>query len=398
MTSSLPIVLAAGVLIAYVNGANDVSKGIATLVGSGVTDYRRAIRWGALWTAAGGLAGGSLASAMVATFGTGVLSPGTTPTSAAAVATILGAGAWVLVATWSGWPVSSTHAIVGALAGVGAAAYGLDGVDWGAIGGKIVLPLLVSPLASLALTALLFRAGPVLGRTGGADCVCAALEPVVTVGSVVPTPGAAALVASGVRPTLTVATQAACARERPGALRLTLDHAHWFTSGATSFARGMNDAPKMVALMLAASALSGPRVAPHVLFGLVTLGMVAGSLAGGRRVTHVLAERITRLDHREGFLANVVTAALVAAGAIGGLPMSTTHVSSTAIIGAGTLRAGIDGKRVRDLVLAWVVTVPAAAALGILMLGIATLAGPGSSPGAGAVEAVSGPSRSGHCP
>jgi PiT family inorganic phosphate transporter len=394
MTPSLSVVLAAGFLIAYVNGANDVSKGIATLVGSGVTDYRRAIRWGALWTAAGGLAGGSLAWAMVATFGNGLLSPGTTPTSTAAVATILGASAWVLVATRSGMPVSTTHAIVGAIAGVGVVAYGLPGVSWTAIGGKIILPLLLSPLASLALTALLFRAAPGVGRTAAADCVCADLEPVVTTASVVPALGASALVACGVRPTLSVATQAACTSERPAALRLTLDHAHWLTSGATSFTRGMNDAPKMVALMLAASALAGPGVDPHAIFGLVTLGMVAGSLVGGRRVTHVLAERITRLDHREGVLANVVTAALVAAGAVGGLPMSTTHVSSTAIIGAGTRRAGIHRRTVRDLVLAWVVTVPAAATLGILMLGIATLVGPGSAPGLAGRAAVEAMSRS----
>jgi PiT family inorganic phosphate transporter len=382
---TLLVVLAAGLLIAYVNGANDVSKGIATLVGSGVADHRRAIRWGALWTAAGGVAGGALASAMMATFGQGLLSPGVTPTSAAAVASILGAATWVLVATRTGLPVSTTHAIVGAIAGVGAAAYGLHGVGWAAIGAKVVLPLLLSPVVSLALTALLFRAAPALSATGGAECVCADLDPSETAARVVPASGAAAaLVATAVRPTLSVGTQAACAAERPSALRLTLDHAHWLTSGATSFARGLNDGPKMVALMVAAAALSGARLDPHAVFGLVTLGMVAGSLAGGRRVTHVLAERITRLDHRSGFLANVVIAALVGAGAVGGLPMSTTHVSSTAIIAAGTHRAGIDRRTVRDFVLAWVVTVPAAAILGVVMLGLTTLAA-GSGGAAGAV-------------
>jgi PiT family inorganic phosphate transporter len=375
MTSALLIVLVAGFLIAYVNGANDVSKGIATLVGSGVTDYRRAIRWGALWTAAGGLAGGSLAWAMVSTFGNGLLSSGTTPTPSAAVATVLGATAWVLLATRAGLPVSTTHAIVGAIAGAGAAAYGFHGVSWAALGTKVAVPLLLSPLASLAVTALLFRSAAAAGQTAGADCVCADLEPVTVAGGV-PGSGASALVAGGVHPALSVGTRAACAAERPGALRLTVDHAHWLTSGATSFARGMNDAPKMVALTLAAATLSDGPIAPHAVFTLVTLGMVAGSLAGGRRVTHVLAERITRLDHRDGFLANLVTAALVSAGAVGGLPMSTTHVSSTAIMAAGTRRAGIDRRVARDVILAWVVTVPGAALLGVLMLAILTLAGP----------------------
>jgi len=367
-----PIVATAGFLIAYVNGANDVSKGIATLVGSGVTDYRRAIRWGALWTAAGGLAGGSLASAMVATFGSGLLTAGTTPTATAAVATILGATAWVLIATRAGVPVSTTHALIGAIAGVGAAAYGLHGVSWARIVAKVVLPLLLSPAASLAVTAALLRAAPGSGRTAGADCLCADVEPSA---AIVPAGGASALVACGIQPTLSVGTRASCAAERPGALRLTLEHLHWLTSGATSFARAMNDAPKMVGLMLAASVLSGARIAPHALFGLVTLGMVAGSLACGRRVTHLLAERITRLDDREGLLANLATAALVGAGAIGGLPMSTTHVSSAAIVGVGWRGAGMNRWVVRDVVLAWVVTVPAAALLGVLVLGIATRTG-----------------------
>ncbi len=363
---------AAGLLLAYVNGANDVSKGIATLVGSGVTDYRRAIYWGALWTAAGGLAGGSLASAMVTTFGKSLLAAGTTPTATAAVATILGATAWVLIATRAGLPVSTTHAIVGAVAGVGAAAYGLHGVSWTVIGAKVVLPLLLSPAASLAVAAVLLRATAGVGSTAGADCVCADVEPAVTVA---PALGTSALIACDLRPTLSVGTRASCAAERPGALRLTLDHLHWLTSGATSFARALNDAPKMVALVLAAFVLSGARVAPFVLFELVTLGMVAGSLAGGRRVTHLLAERITRLDHREGALGNLVTAALVGAGAIGGLPMSTTHVSSAAIVGVGWRGAGMNRWVVRDVVLAWVVTVPAAALLGVLVLGIATRTG-----------------------
>jgi len=103
--------LAAGVFIAYSNGANDVSKGIATLVGSGITDYKRAILWGTVWTGIGGLAGALLAGAMIETFGSGLLAEGTVPTLAAALATIAGAGLWVALATRSGLPVSTTLTI-----------------------------------------------------------------------------------------------------------------------------------------------------------------------------------------------------------------------------------------------------------------------------------------------
>jgi inorganic phosphate transporter, PiT family len=316
------LVLAAGFLIAQVNGANDVSKGIATLVASGASDYRRAIRWGTLCTALGGLAAATLTGGLVATFGTGLFAAGTTPDLSAALATILGAAAWVLIATRTGLPVSTTHALVGALAGVGAVAYGPNGVRWSALGTKVALPLVLSPLVSLALARLFLRTARGLG--------------------------------SLVRPS-----------ESPA----TLDRAHWFTSGAASFARAMNDAPKMAALVLTGESLAGaPRIGHPAVFGLITLGMVIGSVVGGRRVTHVLAEKVTRLDHQEGFLANLVTAGLVIAGAVGGLPMSTTHVASSAIVGAGAGRgmARLNQRTLRDLVLAWMVTVPLAAALGVL--------------------------------
>jgi PiT family inorganic phosphate transporter len=100
--------------------------------------------------------------------------------------------------------------------------------------------------------------------------------------------------------------------------------------------------------------------------------MVAGSLVGGLRVTRVLAEKVTRLDHQEGFIANLVTSTLVGAAAFHGLPLSTTHVSSGAILGAGAQkgRGGIDWRTVRGMLLAWLVTVPSAAALGMAIYGI----------------------------
>src|SRR5215471_10424117 len=89
MSCSLSVALALGVVIASAHGSNDVSKGIATLVGSGVTNHRRAILWGTVWTGLGGLAGALLAGAMIGTFGKGLLVSGVVPTFVAATATIL---------------------------------------------------------------------------------------------------------------------------------------------------------------------------------------------------------------------------------------------------------------------------------------------------------------------
>lgn len=173
-------------------------------------------------------------------------------------------------------------------------------------------------------------------------------------------------------PALVVASTAECSAE-PAAIRATIDRAHWLTSGATSFARGLNDAPKMVALILAGAALTGDGISPTVWYAVVTAAMVAGSLYGGLRVTRVLAERVTTMDHREGFVANLVTAVLVGVGAWQGLPLSTTHVSTGAIVGASPRRA--NWRTVRGLLLAWMVTLPLAAALAIAAFGILRLVG-----------------------
>ncbi len=362
MTVAALALVATAMFIAFANGQNDVSKGVATLVGSGVTSYRRAILWGAVWTGLGGLAGASLGTAMISTFGRGLLSPEVAPTYAAALATILGAAAWVTIATRTSLPVSTTHAIVGALAGVGVLAYGVGGVQWGVVAHKLVLPLVVGPFVALAATAAILTAWRPRPR-GLRDCACIDPPALVPISSM--TSGAARMALTA--PRLVVASSADCARERPAALRLTLDHLHWLTSGATSFARGLNDAPKMVALIVAGSVLSGGAIATSWWFAVVTGAMVMGSLLGGLRVTRVLAENVTRMDHREGFSANLVTALLVGLAASRGLPLSTTHVSTGAILGAGlTRKSAIDWSTVRGLLLAWLVTVPGAAVLGAI--------------------------------
>ncbi|HVH85466.1 MAG TPA: inorganic phosphate transporter [Terriglobales bacterium] len=358
-----------GAFLAYTNGANDVSKGIATLAGSGVSSYRRAILWGALWTTCGGVAAFALSRALVTTFGKGLFSAGVTPTLYAALATLIGAGLWVGLATRWALPVSTTHAIVGSIAGVAVIAYGPGGMNWTVLTGKVALPLLLSPVVSLVISAGILRIWNFLSPSG-ADCLCAEIveqRPLAATAS-------GELVVSSVIPALTVFT---CGEDVPSTpstrtLSVKFDHLHWITSAGASFSRGLNDAPKMVAIGLAATTISGLVLPSSFLAYLViAAGILAGSLQGGRRVTTVLAEKITPMNHREGFAANLVTSLLVGPGAFLGLPMSTTHVSTGAIIGIGIHEGGtVDWKRVKDLVLAWIVTLPAAALLGVLAYGL----------------------------
>src|SRR5260370_24018976 len=117
----VPLVGALTVIVAFGNGANDVSKGVATLVGSGVTNLRRALFWGTAWTVAGGVAAAFASQGLVAVFsGKGILAAPPSPAFLGAVAVC--AIGWLVMATRTGRPVSTTHSLVGGLGGAGVAA------------------------------------------------------------------------------------------------------------------------------------------------------------------------------------------------------------------------------------------------------------------------------------
>lgn len=359
-----------GFALAYLNGANDVSKGIATLVGSGVTNYRRAILWGTFWTGIGGIAGAFLARAMIQTFGSGLLAPGVHARVSAALATIAGAAIWVALATVRGLPVSTTHAIVGSIAGTVSLAYGVGGVNWVSLIGKIALPLLLSPIVSLVLTTGILRVWKALAAGSVNDCICAEIvQPLDAIGG-----GEGVINVTSVVPQLHLAT---CEASEGLSPKITLNHLHWLTSGATSFARGLNDVPKMVAILFGAALLTGTVSAlPLTYFVEITLGIVFGSWMSGRRITEVLACEVTQMDHREGLVANLTTATLVGVGAAFGWPMSTTHVASGAIFGiASTGNTKTNGKMIRAILAAWIVTLPGAALLGAMALVLLRMAG-----------------------
>lgn len=358
--------IAIGAFIAFANGANDVSKGIATLAGSGATNLRKAVLWGAICTTAGSLAAFIFAGEMMNTFGKGLLAPGIVPTLSAGIATMLGAAVWVALSTRLGLPVSTTHAIVGSITGVASVAYGLGGMRWNTLGAKVAIPLLLSPVLSMLFTRLILMLWKESRTT--ADCLCAEVtaEPIALA-----TATNNINVAAGVLPDLQISSCSEVDREagHPKGVSFTLDHLHWLTSGTVSFARGLNDAPKMVALLLGVAALTQVgSVTSLAAFILVAVGILIGSLVAGLKVSKVMAQDITPMNHREGFIANLVTALLVGPGAAFGLPMSTTHVASGAIIGTGLNQSEkMNWQTVKQIVLAWVVTLPAAALFGVVL-------------------------------
>jgi PiT family inorganic phosphate transporter len=351
-------ILGAILALAFFNGANDVSRGIATLVGSGVSRFRTAATWGVLGTAAGGMVAIFASQGLVEAFTGGGLLPQLPTDNAFLLAVPVASFGWIALATRTGLPVSTTHAIIGALVGAGLVSVGAGGLNWQPLVQRFVLPLVFSPLLSLSLVLLGF---PLVRLTIGwlpRYCVCvdrAALELAVVSGGACAASGASRVVAGQTED---------CGRAPTTIVRLNLmDALHWLTAGATSFARGLNDTPKILALGLAAGAVLKDNAAPGFL--LVTAAMAAGGLAAGLRVTNTLARRVTSMTPTEGFTANAVTALLVVAASGLALPVSTTHVSSGAIIGLGLHRrgGGVNWRTVRDMALAWLVTLPAAAAV-----------------------------------
>lgn len=366
MTLELIIVAMAGFAIAWANGANDVSKGIATLVGAGVTDYKRALKWGTLFTAIGAFGAIFVAQALVETFGGKLLASDIVPTLAIATATILGAAGWVLFATRAGLPVSTTHSIVGSLVGVTLFAFGTAGIAWEPLFFKVAIPLLVSPFVALGLTFLVRKGWERFQRgKAEADCICVSHKVAAPlsagVSAFTTTAGETRVVVESCK----IHGTTAAAGTRP---LVTINQLHWLSAGLTSFARGLNDAPKLAGLMLAAGVLfpTGGISGPFA-FTLIALAMTVGAFVAGYRVTRVLAEDVTVMKHREGFMANSVTSALVTSGAVLGLPMSTTHVSSSAIIGVGAsgAKGDLKIKTVKKLLAAWVISLPGAALIGV---------------------------------
>lgn len=357
-------------VLAYANGSNDISKGIATLVGSGVTNYRSAILWGTLWTVAGSFAAALFSTSMIRTFSTGFVPSQFEIHPAFVLAVLTGAIGWILFSTKTGLPVSTTHAITGALCGTAVAAFGLHGIAWMVVTKKIFVPLLVSPLIALAALWILFPALRFVLAPLSRRCACAQIsQPLAT--AVPPGVAAATVRRTGLvaPPSVVVNHLENCEGRSNIIAGIALDDGlHWLSSGLTSFARALNDAPKIVALGVAVT-LIGQRDSSSLIL-LVAVAMGLGSWIAGLRVTETLAEKVAPMNAVEGLSANLITSFLVAWASRWGLPVSTTHVSSGAIIGIGLRRSkeSVQWKTVKAMIQAWMITLPVAALIAVLCL------------------------------
>lgn len=350
--------------LAFANGANDVSKGVATLAGTGRTSYRNAIAWGTLWTFAGGLASLVISVGLVTAFTTAIVSAEVLSLAAFPLSVAAGAAGWVIFASITGLPVSTTHALTGAIVGVALMAGGAESVRWWIVLSAIAAPLALSPLISAGLGYGMHAAAARLSPA----CVC------VQEHSFPGTVGADGT-AAGAPVTRIVFSTCTCAAgaqglSRPGPVEggrfMPAGVLHWGAAAALSFARGVNDTAKIAAI--AAFGLTALHADLWVAFLLTAAAMTIGSYAAGLRVTRTLGDRVVRMDHDTGLAASFVSAALVLGASMYALPVSTTHVATGAIVGAGLRQdpAAVRWRRVGGLVSAWIVTVPFAGGLAAL--------------------------------
>lgn len=357
-----------GLLLAYANGANDNFKGVATLYGSGTATYRRSLFWATIATAAGSAAAVVLAGGLLKAFGgKGLVPDAVAAEPAFMLAVAVAASATVLLATRFGFPISTTHALVGGLVGAGWFASD-EGVRFARLGSGFVLPLLLSPALSLLLALAVYPAATAIRRRLGIEkesCLCVGMELVAS--PVCPKPaGAAALSVALAAPSVSVGTVPECRERYMGRLagasaESIVDAAHYLSAGILSFARGLNDTPKIAAILLATGGASGfPSVA------WVGLAIAVGGLLNARRVAETVAHKVTDMNRGQGLVANLVAGSLVVLASRYGLPVSTTHVSCGAIFGIGAATGRARWKTIAVILLAWVTTLPLAAALGAL--------------------------------
>jgi PiT family inorganic phosphate transporter len=357
--------------LAYANGANDNFKGVASLFGSGTLNYRQAITWSTLTTLAGSIAALFLAQTLLLKFsGKGLAPEELIHTLPFMIAVSGGAGATVILATRFGFPISTTHALLGAMAGSTLLATS-GAISLAPLLNNFVLPLILSPILALLLAGALYwfwyrwsLQKPIK------DSICLCVEAPDNQ-ALAAADSARITIDSALVPTLSIDQPEACAQRQAGMVldfnmgRLR-DGLHVCSAGAVCFARGLNDTPKIAALLLLA-----PNVTEQGIILAVGLAMMAGGLLNARRVADTMSYKITSISHDQGLAANLVIAFLVIFASKLGMPVSTTHVSVGSLFGIGLVTGKANTNVIASIALSWLLTLPCAAVSAMLIYFIA---------------------------
>lgn len=338
--------------LAFNNGANDNFKGFATVWGSETLSYRQALTLATLATLAGSLASGFLADNLVQQFsGRGLVPNAVANTQTFILSVACASAVTVFLATKLGFPVSTTHALIGGLvgAGLGQAA---GNVDFAKLVQTFFVPLLISPLLAAGLGVGIYKL--VSKRKIKNDCACVVEASVMlpnhsSAGLMMQSTALAGIVMGDNAHCDTLATQARYS------LTDILKKIHITSAVTICFARALNDTPKLAALLIAANF-----TAQAIPIALVGAMMAIGGLIFARKVAQTMSQKVTRLDDSQGLTANLITTCLVLLASKFGLPVSTTHVSVGAIAGVGASAGTLNWPALRSVLLSWVATLPLA--------------------------------------
>ena len=330
MELTLFAVVAVALFFDFTNGFHDTANSIATSVSTKALSPRLAVLSAAILN----FLGAFVSFAVAATIAKGIVDQEII-TLQIVLAGLVGAITWNLITWYLGLPSSSSHALIGGIIGSAVAAEGWDVVKWSGLREKVLVPSLVAPFLGVVVAAALMLAVLWIIR-----------------------------------------------RRAPSKVNRVFRRLQLVSGGFVAFTHGTNDAQKtmgIISLALVASGHLSPdfgRPPTWVIVSAAT-AMGLGTYAGGWRIINTLGTRVAKLEPPQGFAAQTACASILWATAHNGFPVSTTHVISGSVLGAGAttrfsaVRWGVAG----NILLAWVLTIPCAAAVGALMESLTRLPG-----------------------
>jgi inorganic phosphate transporter, PiT family len=316
----LALTIAVALLFDFTNGFHDTANAIGTAVGTRAMPPRVAVAFSAFLNLIGAVVTTQLLHAEVANTVGSLVAPAGGVALSMLVAVLFGAITWNLI-TWSaGLPSSSSHALIGALIGMGLVAYGLGAIQWAEVY-PVFIALLTSPIAGLVIAYI-----------------------------------------------FTVMLLNLLRKARPSQANGVFRKLQLFSSGFVAFSHGANDAQKTMAIITLALFSSGHLAefaVPTWVALAAALAIGLGTWAGGWRIIRTMGTRIIRMEPVHGFAAQTVAASVIQLATAWGLPVSTTQVVSGSVMGAGATRrfSAVRWGVARRIVWAWIFTIPASATL-----------------------------------
>jgi inorganic phosphate transporter, PiT family len=316
----LVLTIAVALLFDFTNGFHDTANAIGTAVGTRAMTPRVAVAFSAFLNLIGAVVTTQLLHSEVANTVGSLVAPAGGVALSMLVAVLFGAITWNLI-TWSaGLPSSSSHALIGALIGMGFVAYGIGAIQWAEVY-PVFIALLTSPIAGLVIAYI-----------------------------------------------FVVVLLNLLRRARPSQANGAFRKLQFFSSGFVAFSHGANDAQKTMAIITLALFSTGhiaQFAVPTWVALSAALAIALGTWAGGWRIIRTMGTRIIRMEPVHGFAAQTVAASVIQLATAWGLPVSTTQVVSGSVIGAGATRrfSAVRWGVARRIVWAWIFTIPASATL-----------------------------------